>query len=91
MSSRCQIVILHLAQKLYDIAGGYEYDGKTEMSAESVQETQDAVQDALKKCIASFVISGVFSPIRGNQELEVRDIVEDACHSGSLPVRKSTH
>jgi len=91
VSSRCQIVILYLAQKLYDTAGGYEYDGKTEISAVSVRETQDAVQDALQSGITSFVISGVFSPIRLNQELEVRDIVQDACHSGSLPVLEPTH
>ena len=91
MSSRCHIVILHLAQKLYDAAGGYEYDGKTEISAVSVRETQVAVQDALKKGITSFVISGVFSPIRGYQELEARDIIQDACHSGKAPVLEPPH
>lgn len=64
------------------VAGGYEYDGKTEITPVNEEDIQDAVHDALSQGITSFVISGVFSPIRSSQELQAKEIVESICHSG---------
>ena len=73
---------LSMAEALSAIAGGYEYDGKTEITPVSEKDIQDAVQDAHSQGITSFVISGVFSPIRSSQELRAREIVQSMCASG---------
>ena len=46
------------------------------------KDIQDAVHDALLQGITSFVISGVFSPIRSSQELQAKEIVQSSCESG---------
>ena len=63
-------------------AGGYEYDGKTEITPVSEEEVCEAVHDALSQGIPSFVICGVFSPIRSSQELQVKQMVESICNTG---------
>ena len=74
--------------------GGCEYDGKTEIAPVYLKETADAVRDALTKGITSFVVSGVFSPMRSSQEVQAEQIIKEVCHScGSIfcVYRKRTH
>lgn len=66
MTSACTIQVI-TSQLMIVTAGGYEYDGKTEIAPVNPKETADAVRDALTKGIASFVVSGVFSPTRSIQ------------------------
>ncbi|CAL5220079.1 g2030 [Coccomyxa viridis] len=70
----------------YMLPGGYEYDGKTEITPVNEKDIQDAVHDALLQGITSFVISGVFSPIRSSQELQAKEIVQSSCESGGKDV-----
>ena len=71
-----------MAEALSASAGGYEYDGKTEITPVNEGEVHEAVQDAILQGITSFVICGVFSPIRSSQELQVKQIVQSMCHTG---------
>ena len=66
-------------------AGGYEYDGKTEIALLSLEETADAVRHALTNGITSFVVCGVFSPARSSQEAQVEQIIKEICHSCESP------
>ena len=50
-----------------------------------LEETANAVQDALAKGITSFVVSGVFSPTRSSQEAQVEQIIKEVCLSCGSP------
>ncbi|CAK0783618.1 hypothetical protein CVIRNUC_006817 [Coccomyxa viridis] len=77
-------LIAAIGQQYYMLPGGYEYDGKTEIAPVSLEETADAVRDALAKGITSFVVSGVFSPTRSSQEAQVEQIIKEVCHSSGI-------
>lgn len=58
-------------------AGGFEYDGGTEICPMDKAELRAAVREDLGKGVNSFVISGVFSPVNSRHEVEAGRIVED--------------
>ena len=68
-------------------AGGYEFDGGTEISPLNKEQIQRATDTALKAGYTSFVVSGVFSPVNSSQEEAAADIIQKHAaihHAGKL-------
>ena len=66
-------VIPHIGKNYHIVKGGYEYNG-IPLSNPDKEEIQRAL-DALKKAkIEALAVSGVFSPVNGEQEAMVHDL-----------------
>lgn len=61
---------------VYNVHGGYEYDGR-EISPLSEEELTEAAIDAKKKELKSVAISGIFSPVKAENELRAATIFSE--------------
>jgi N-methylhydantoinase A/oxoprolinase/acetone carboxylase beta subunit len=60
----------------YIVEGGYEYDGR-EFSRLNEDRLRDVVRDALAKGAKAFAVTGMFSPVRPDQELRAASIIKE--------------
>ena len=58
-------------------AGGFEYDGGTEISPICPEQIQRATAKALSAGITSVVVSGIFAPVNSSQEEAAAAIIQE--------------
>ena len=58
-------------------AGGFEYDGGTEISPISPLQIQQATTRAVSAGIKSIVVSGIFAPVNRSQEEAAAAIIKE--------------
>ena len=56
-------------------AGGFEFDGGTEVSPINTEQIQQATDTALKAEYSTLVVSGIFSPVNSSQEEAAADVI----------------
>ena len=81
-------VIPHIGKHYHIVKGGYEYNG-TALSTPDRQEIQKALNALKKAKIEALAVSGVFSPVNGEQESMVRDLALETFGS-DFPVSLSS-
>lgn len=68
----CRAVLLNSAL----CEGGFEFDGRTEISPLNKDQIIGATDKALKAGYTSLVMSGVFSPVNSSQEQAAAEIIQ---------------
>ena len=58
-------------------AGGFEYDGGTEINPISPDQIRQATADAVSAGIKAICVSGVFAPVNSSQEEAVAAIIQE--------------
>jgi hypothetical protein len=61
-------------------AGGYEYDGRTEIAEVDAVEVREAARKVAEAGLRCVVVSGVFSVVNPGQEARVVALLEQALH-----------
>ena len=82
-------MVLHISQTL---AGGYEFDGGTDISPVNTQQLQQATDQALQENYSELVVSGVFSPVNSSQEESAARIIQQHAalqHAGECYTQSS--
>lgn len=65
-----------IGDTVYVLPGGFEYDGR-QLGKFNESLVRKAVKDALEKGVEAFAVSGIFSPVNGEQEIRAAEIIRE--------------
>lgn len=65
-----------IGEAVYVLPGGFEYDGRR-LGRFDEGLVEKAVKDASEKGVEAFAVSGIFSPVNGEQEIRAAEIIRD--------------
>ena len=73
----------HIKGSIFMVDGGYEFDGRS-IKVVSKLEIEECVKISLENGINNFVVSGIFSAVRNEQEVETKKLILNVSPTASV-------